>query len=142
MKLAGEDKIDTRKALYGVTALVGSVATIAQAFHLIDAGTAANIGSLLTAVGQFLPTAGVTAAAVVLGRQAKVPGMLEPTPPPLSPLEQVTNGVQAALQVQAEARQAATDASVVVQRIQQAATGVLGPLAREVIDSVNASTRP
>ncbi|QPG69970.1 hypothetical protein [Mycolicibacterium mucogenicum] len=135
MKLASEDKIDTRKALYGVTALAGAAATIAQAFHLIDADTAANFGNLLQALGQFLPTAGVTAAAVVLGRQAKVPGMLEPTPPPLSPLEQVTNGVAAANQIVADTVAAANAAHDELSKIQQAAAG-LGPLAQQVIASI------
>lgn len=131
MKFASEEKIDTRKLFYGVTGLVGAVATIAQAFRLIDADTAANIGDLLKAAGQFIPTAGVTAAAVVLGRQAKVPGMLTPN---ASPVEQITNGVSAWVAQQA---QHAADGETVMSAVDalRQAPGV-GPLAEQVIASV------
>ena len=132
MKFASEEKVDTRKLFYGVTGLVGAVATIAQAFRLIDADTAANIGDLLKAAGQFIPTAGVTAAAVVLGRQAKVPGMLTPN---ASPADQIANGV-AAWAVQEEQR--AADGDKIKQALQDAAgqAPVVGPLAEQVMARV------
>lgn len=132
MKFASEEKIDTRKLFYGVTGLVGAVATIAQAFRLIDADTAANVGDLLKAAGQFIPTAGVTAAAVVLGRQAKVPGMLTPSG---SPADQIIAALPGLVDAQAQAQ-------ADLERVQAAARDALGqvpdvgPLAEQVIASV------
>lgn len=132
MKLASEEKIDTRKVLYGLTALVGAVATIAQALHLIQPGTADNIGQLLGAIGQFLPTAGVTTAAVVLGRQAKTPGMLQPNG---SPADQIIAALPAVIDAKAQAE---ADIDRVKQAAQEAlgAVPVIGPLAEQVIASV------
>ncbi len=137
MKFAGPDKIDTRKLFYDVTALIGIGATLGETMHVLQPGTADNIANLLQAIGQFIPTAGVTAAAIVLRRQAKVPGMLEPTPPPQSPLDQVMGGVQAALQVEAEARQAVTAATEIVSKIQQAAKSAF-PAAPQVNYNITA----
>jgi len=104
MAIEAEDKIDTRKLIYGVTALIGIIATIGQAVNLIDSHTADSIQNLIQALAQFLPTAGVTTAAVVLGRQAKQPGVLSPTG---SPLDQVINGAQQILADQAAANDVA-----------------------------------
>lgn len=136
MKLASSEKIDFRKALYGGTALVGAIGVLAQAFHLVDAGTVDNINNLIQAILQFVPTAGVTTAAVILGRQAKVPGMLEPTPAALSPVEQVINGVQAAVQAKTEAAQRDADAGADLAKIHDVAKGVLGSLAEQVVNAV------
>lgn len=129
----GPDKIDTRKVFYGGTAIAGGIAVVAQALHLIDADQAANIGELLKALGNFLPTAGVTTAAIILGRQNKVPGMLEPTPDQ-SALDQVLNGVQRGLQEKAATSAADAAANDTLQKIQDAAAGVLTGLADDFIN--------
>lgn len=136
MKIASEKHIDTRKAVYGVTALVGAFACLAQAFNLIDGVTADNIGNLLQAIGQLLPTAGVATAAVVLSRQSKTPGVLEPTPEPPSAVDQVITGLQAVIGAQA---QASADVDKVAQATKSALGNVpvVGPLVQQVIASVD-----
>ena len=61
-KFIGPDKVDTRKAFYGRTAIVGGIAVVAQAFHLISADQAANIGELLDALGTTVRTLLVSAS--------------------------------------------------------------------------------
>ena len=119
MALYTEDKIDTRKVLYLLTSLVGLVASLAQAVHLIDAPTADNIGGLMTALGQFLPTAGVTVAGVVLARQSKTPGMLERN---AAPEDRVLSGVQEIIDNKAAANAAANK---VTQGLQSVLTGLV-----------------
>ncbi|SCX06060.1 hypothetical protein [Mycolicibacterium fluoranthenivorans] len=134
----GPDKVDTRKAFYGGTAIVGGIAVVAQALHLINADQAANIGELLKALGNFLPTAGATTAAIILGRQNKVPGMLEPTQDK-SPLDKVLEGVQDGLQQKAASAAADAAANDTLQKIQDAATGMLAGLADDFINGFKPS---
>ena len=119
MALYTEEKIDTRKVLYLLTSLVGILGSIGQAFHLIDQPTADNIGGLMQALAQFLPTAGVTIAGAVLARQVRTPGMLQADG---APEDRVLNGVQ---EIIANKEAATAAADKVTQGLQSILAGVV-----------------
>lgn len=139
MKIASEEKINTRQALYGGGVLVGAIACIAQAFHLITADEAITLGNLLDAAGKFIPTGSLTVAAAVLRYQNTVPGMLSPAPEPTSPLDQVSNGLKDLVQAEADAAQQHAGALSDLEQAKQVTAATLGAAVNSLAGEVFAA---
>lgn len=95
MKLASPEKIDTRAAIYAAGQLGIALAVLLAVLKVIDPSTANTFINGLQWLGGLTGGGALATAASVLKSQKRVPGMLEPTPDPLSPAEQIINGYNA-----------------------------------------------
>ncbi|KAB7752868.1 hypothetical protein [Mycolicibacterium mucogenicum] len=95
MKLASPEKIDTRAAIYAAGQLGIALVALLAVLKFIDPSTANTFINGLQWLGGLAGGGAVATAASVLRSQKRVPGMLEPTPEPLSPAEQIVNGYNA-----------------------------------------------
>lgn len=122
-----------RQTAYLVGTIATAVITLLSLWNGLSGEAATALSNGLTAILGLLGVGATATAGTVLSKQRK-DGVLDK--PDLSPAEQAINGIQETL---AQAQVVAAD----IERIKDAASGalgsipVLGPLAQQVIDSVN-----
>ncbi|WP_409430531.1 hypothetical protein ACJEIK_26205 [Mycobacterium sp. SMC-16] len=92
-KLATEDKIDTRAAIYAAGQVGVAIALFLGVIKVIDPSTANAVVNIVQLLGGLLGGGAAVTAASVLKAQKRVPGMLEPTPEQPPVVDQIINGL-------------------------------------------------
>lgn len=92
-KLASEDKIDTRAAIYAAGQVGVAVALFLGVIKVIDPSTANAVVNIVQLLGGLVAGGAAATAGSVLKTQKRVPGMLEPTPEQPPVVDQIVNGL-------------------------------------------------
>jgi len=77
-----QDKVGTRQAVYGAGLIGTGVALLLAFFKVIDVAQATQVVNIIQTVGGLLGVGATGTAAIVLGRQKKQPGVLDPVQSP------------------------------------------------------------
>lgn len=119
----------SRKIVYIVGVIASSILTILSALNLLDPAAAGSLSGALTTILGMLGVGATATATAAVTRQQK-----NGTFDPVNPVDQVVNGIQAAIQ---QAQSAADDLERVkaaTAEAMKAGVDIVGPLADQIIN--------
>lgn len=123
---------NTRKILYIVGVVSSAILTVLSTLNMLDPAAAGSLNSALTTVLGLMGVGATATATVAVSRQQKN-GAFDP----VNPVDQVVNGIQAAIQ---QANSAAIDLERVkaatAEALSTADVASVGPLVDQILNAV------